>query len=83
MALAICGVRGRAAGVIEPKYMRLIVGLGNPGPEYEWTPHNMGFLAVDALAERGAIRVTRPEAKSHVGRGKLAGRKWFSPSRRR
>ena len=43
--------------------MRLIVGLGNPGPEYEWTPHNLGFLAVDALAERGGIRVTRPEVK--------------------
>ena len=53
--------------------MRLIVGLGNPGPEYEWTPHNVGFLAIDALAERGGIRVTRPEAKSQVGRGKLAG----------
>src|SRR5215469_5648271 len=53
--------------------MRLIVGLGNPGPEYEWTPHNMGFLAVDALAERHNIRVTRPEAKSLVGRGQLLG----------
>jgi len=53
--------------------MRLIVGLGNPGPEYEWTPHNMGFLAVDELAGRAGIRVTRPEAKSYIGRGELAG----------
>ena len=53
--------------------MRLIVGLGNPGREYEWTPHNMGFLAVDALAERAGIRVTRPEAKSHIGLGEIAG----------
>jgi PTH1 family peptidyl-tRNA hydrolase len=54
--------------------MRLIVGLGNPGPEYQWTPHNMGFLAVDELAERSGIRVTRPEAKSYIGRGELAGK---------
>lgn len=53
--------------------MRIIVGLGNPGPEYEWTPHNLGFLAIDAVAERAAIRVTRPEAKSYIGRGTLAG----------
>jgi PTH1 family peptidyl-tRNA hydrolase len=53
--------------------MRLIVGLGNPGREYEWTPHNMGFLAVDALAGRAGIRVTRPEAKSHIGLGEIAG----------
>ncbi len=53
--------------------MRLIVGLGNPGPEYAWTPHNMGFLAVDGLAEGGGIHVSRPEAKSYVGRGQLAG----------
>jgi peptidyl-tRNA hydrolase, PTH1 family len=52
--------------------MRLIVGLGNPGKEYEWTPHNLGFLAIDALAERAGIRVTRPEAKSFVGLGTLA-----------
>ena len=32
--------------------MRLIVGLGNPGPEFQWTPHNLGFLAVDEIANR-------------------------------
>src|SRR5271163_4456488 len=53
--------------------MRLIVGLGNPGPEYDWTPHNLGFLAVDGIAERAGIRVTRPESKAYVGRGELAG----------
>ena len=53
--------------------MWLIVGLGNPGPEYQWTPHNLGFLAVDELANRGSIRVERPEAKALVGRGRLAG----------
>ena len=53
--------------------MRLIVGLGNPGPEYQWTPHNLGFLAVDELANRGGIRVERPEAQALVGLGKVAG----------
>lgn len=53
--------------------MRLIVGLGNPGPEYVWTPHNLGFLAIDRLAERAGIRVRRPEGKSLVGIGELAG----------
>ena len=53
--------------------MRLIVGLGNPDPEYQWTPHNLGFMVVDELANRGSIRVERPEAKALVGRGKLAG----------
>lgn len=53
--------------------MRLIVGLGNPGPEYAWTPHNLGFLVVDRLAERTGIRVERPEAKAYIGKGRLAG----------
>jgi len=53
--------------------MRLIVGLGNPDPEYQWTPHNLGFMAIDELANRGGIRVSRPESKALVGRGKLAG----------
>ena len=51
----------------------MIVGLGNPGREHEQTPHNLGFLALDAVAARGGIRITRPEAKSLVGRGELAG----------
>ena len=53
--------------------MRLIVGLGNPDPEYQWTPHNLGFLAVDELANRCSIRIERPEGKALVGKGKLAG----------
>ena len=53
--------------------MRLIVGLGNPDPEYQWTPHNLGFMAVDELANRSGIRVERPEGKALVGKGKLAG----------
>jgi PTH1 family peptidyl-tRNA hydrolase len=53
--------------------MRLIVGLGNPGPEYQWTPHNLGFLAVDEIANRNSIRVERPEAEALVGLGKVAG----------
>lgn len=53
--------------------MRIIVGLGNPGREYTWTPHNLGFLTIDYLAERFGIRVTRPEAQSYVGLGKIAG----------
>jgi peptidyl-tRNA hydrolase, PTH1 family len=58
---------------LERDSMRLIAGLGNVGSEYEWTPHNVGFLAIDALAERGGIRVTRPESKALVGRGVIAG----------
>ncbi|MGA8073808.1 MAG: aminoacyl-tRNA hydrolase [Candidatus Acidiferrales bacterium] len=53
--------------------MKLIVGLGNPGAEYESTPHNLGFLAADTLAGRNGIRLTRPEAKSFLGRGEIAG----------
>ena len=53
--------------------MRLIVGLGNPGPEYQWTPHNLGFLDVDEIANRNNIRVERPEGQALVVVGKVAG----------
>jgi PTH1 family peptidyl-tRNA hydrolase len=54
--------------------MHLIVGLGNPGPEYRLTPHNLGFLTIDLLAEQEGIRVVRPEADALVGRGEIAGK---------
>ena len=53
--------------------MYLVVGLGNPGEEYENTPHNLGFQVIDLLAERHAIRVNRKDSKALTGVGEIAG----------
>ncbi|MBR5128860.1 MAG: aminoacyl-tRNA hydrolase [Firmicutes bacterium] len=55
--------------------MYIIVGLGNPGKQYENTRHNMGFLAVDLLAEKYNIDVNKIKFKSLVGEGRIAGQK--------
>jgi PTH1 family peptidyl-tRNA hydrolase len=52
----------------------LVVGLGNPGEEYENTPHNLGFMVVDRLAESNAMRVSRKENTSFVGLGEIRGK---------
>ena len=52
---------------------RLIIGLGNPGAEYEWTRHNLGFMLVDWLARASGAQVKRRECRSLVGRALLEG----------
>jgi peptidyl-tRNA hydrolase, PTH1 family len=54
--------------------MFLVAGLGNPGEEYALTPHNLGFLTTDRLAERHGIRITRRDSKALVGLGEIEGR---------
>lgn len=49
--------------------MYLIVGLGNPGREYEKTRHNVGFVAIDYLAERLGIKMSKIKFKGICGEG--------------
>lgn len=53
--------------------MFLVAGLGNPGEEYALSPHNLGFLTVDRLAERHGIRVNRRDSRALVGVGEIDG----------
>jgi len=52
----------------------LLVGLGNPGEEYENTPHNLGFMVIDRLAVSHSIRISRKENTSFVGLGEVGGK---------
>lgn len=55
--------------------MKLIVGLGNPGACYEWTRHNLGFLAVDALARKIGADVSKGEHHAVTGHATAEGQR--------
>ena len=54
--------------------MWLIAGLGNPGKKYMYTWHNMGYLAVDLLAERNGFFLDKDKFSGMYGKGKIKGK---------
>ncbi len=62
----------------EPGYAEdtyVIIGLGNPGKEYENTRHNMGYKAIDVLSYDENIEIRKKKFHSLIGQGKIAGKK--------
>ncbi|HML94971.1 MAG TPA: aminoacyl-tRNA hydrolase [Thermodesulfobacteriota bacterium] len=55
--------------------MKLVAGLGNPGKEYASTKHNLGFLAIDEIARRAGIDLTKKKFRGSYGEGFLSGEK--------
>ncbi|WP_258360712.1 aminoacyl-tRNA hydrolase [Moorella sulfitireducens] len=54
--------------------MQMVVGLGNPGPSYEITRHNAGFMVLDLLADELGINFTINQYQALIGRGTIGGR---------
>lgn len=60
-----------------PDDLMLIVGLGNPGPEYADTRHNIGFMVVERAAERAGVTIKRKAHQGLLGMGHWAGQEVF------
>lgn len=57
-----------------PKGPFLVVGLGNPGMEYMWTPHNAGFMAIDRIAQQERVSVQNRRGKAQTGTTRIGNR---------
>lgn len=55
--------------------MKIIAGLGNPTSKYEGTRHNVGFMAIDKIAQKYGISIDTKKHKALVGKGIIAGQK--------
>lgn len=55
--------------------MKWFIGLGNPGSQYAGTRHNIGFMAIDRLAEKLEIKVDQNQCKAQIGQGRVSGDK--------
>ena len=53
--------------------MKLIVGLGNPGIEYQFTPHNLGFLVIDRIANNLGVEIRNRQCRALTARAVIAG----------
>jgi PTH1 family peptidyl-tRNA hydrolase len=53
--------------------VKLVVGLGNPGIEYQFTPHNLGFLTIDRIAERCQVDIASRRCQAATAKAKVAG----------
>jgi PTH1 family peptidyl-tRNA hydrolase len=53
--------------------VKLIVGLGNPGIEYQFTPHNLGFLTIDRIAHGLGIEIRNRQCRALTARGTIGG----------
>ena len=62
---------GRTNPILAPF---LVVGLGNPGLEYLWTPHNAGFMAIDRIAEQEGVVVSNRRCRAMTATCRIAGR---------
>ena len=66
-----CAIRTNVLYNKRTRFMKLIVGLGNPGKKYEGTRHNMGFMAIDLLSDQAQLDVDKEVFHGLMGRGKI------------